>query len=85
MRKSRVMRIRIFAYAKTKAQISCAITAQLINAFVFVIWIIQSLYDCVYPGQKHRRPDFSRRGPKGLMIYGGFSKLNAVKYYEEII
>ena len=25
----------LFAYAKTKAQISCAVTAQLINAFVF--------------------------------------------------
>ena len=25
----------IFTYAKTKAQISCAVTAQLINAFVF--------------------------------------------------
>ena len=25
----------LFAYAKTKAQISCAVTAQLISAFVF--------------------------------------------------
>ena len=35
---------RIFAYAKTKPQISCAVTAQLISAFVFVTWIVQSLY-----------------------------------------
>ena len=34
----------LFAYAKTKAQISCAVTAQLISAFVFAIRIIQSLY-----------------------------------------
>ena len=35
---------RIFAYAKTKAQISCAVTAQLISAFVFTTHIVQSLY-----------------------------------------
>ena len=35
---------RIFAYAKTKPQISCAVTAQLISAFVFATWIVQSLY-----------------------------------------
>ena len=28
---------RVFAYAKTKAQISCAVTAKLISAFVFAI------------------------------------------------
>ena len=33
-----------FAYAKTKTQISCAVTAQLITAFVFAIWIVQSLF-----------------------------------------
>ena len=33
-----------FAYAKTKAQISCPVTAQLISAFVFAIRIVQSLY-----------------------------------------
>ena len=33
-----------FAYAKTKAQISCAVTAQLISAFVFATYIVQSLY-----------------------------------------
>ena len=35
---------RIFAYAKTKPQISCAVTAQLISAFVFPIWIVQFLF-----------------------------------------
>ena len=34
---------RIFAYAKTKAQISCAVTAQFISAFVFATWIVQLL------------------------------------------
>ena len=32
-----------FAYAKPKAQISCAVTAQLISAFVFATGIVQSL------------------------------------------
>ena len=32
------------AYAKTKTQISCAVTAQLISAFVFAMWIVQSLH-----------------------------------------
>ena len=31
----------IFAYVKTKAQISCTVTAQLISAFVFTTWIEQ--------------------------------------------
>ena len=31
-------------YAKTKAQISCTVTTQLISAFVFATWIVQSLY-----------------------------------------
>ena len=35
---------RIFAYAKPKPQISCAVTTQLISAFVFATWIVQSLY-----------------------------------------
>ena len=30
----------IFAYAKTKPQISCAVTAQLISAFVFATQIV---------------------------------------------
>ena len=38
-----VMRKPVFAYAKTKMQISCAVTAQLISAFVFATWIVQSL------------------------------------------
>ena len=32
------------AYAKTKTQISFAVTAKLISAFVFATWIVQSLY-----------------------------------------
>ena len=34
----------LFAYAKTKTQISFAVTAKLISAFVFATWIVQSLY-----------------------------------------
>ena len=41
---SRVMRKPAFAYAKTKEQISCTVTAELINAFVFTTKIVQSLY-----------------------------------------
>ena len=36
-----VMRKPDFAYAKTKAQINCAVTALLISAFVFAIWIVK--------------------------------------------
>ena len=32
-----------FASVKTKVLISCAVTAQLISAFVFPTWIVQSL------------------------------------------
>ena len=32
---SRVIKKRLFAYAKTKTEISCAVIAQLISAFVF--------------------------------------------------
>ena len=39
---SLVTRGRIFAYAKTKAQISCAVTAQMISAFVFATRIDHS-------------------------------------------
>ena len=39
-----VVRKPFFAYAKTKTQISCAVTAQLITAFVFATHIVQSLY-----------------------------------------
>ena len=41
---SRVLRKPLFAYVKTKTQISCAVTAQLISAFVFATWIVQSLF-----------------------------------------
>ena len=34
----------IIKFAKTKTQISCAVTAQLISAFVFAIRIVQFLY-----------------------------------------
>ena len=34
----------LFAYAKTKTQISFAVTAKLISAFVFAIRIVQFLY-----------------------------------------
>ena len=33
-----------FAYAKTKAQISFAVTAKLISAFVFATWIVHFLF-----------------------------------------
>ena len=35
---------RLFAYAKTKAQISFAVTAKQISAFVFATLIVQSLF-----------------------------------------
>ena len=35
---------RLFAYAKTKTQISFAVTAKLISVFVFAIRIVQALY-----------------------------------------
>ena len=38
------MRNRLFAYAKTKTQISCLVTAQLISAFVFATQIVQFLF-----------------------------------------
>ena len=41
---SRVMRKPVFAYAKTKTQISFAVTAKLISTFVFATQIVQSLY-----------------------------------------
>ena len=66
-----------FAYTKTKPQISCAVTAQLISAFVFATRTSTILYPkfqasshllflyrpiCVRAGRKSRRPVFSRRG-----------------------
>ena len=41
---SRVMRNQLFACAKTKTQISCAVTAQLISAFDFATQTVQPLY-----------------------------------------
>ena len=41
---SLVMRKTAFCICETKMQISCAVTAQLISAFVFAIQIVQSLY-----------------------------------------
>ena len=41
---SRVVRKPAFAYAKTKTQISFAVPAKLISAFVFATLIVQSLY-----------------------------------------
>ena len=38
------MRKADFANAKKKPQISFAVTAKLISAFVFATWIVQSLY-----------------------------------------
>ena len=46
---SRIMRKTEFAYAITKAQISCALTTQLISAFVFATRIVQYLF---YPNLK---------------------------------
>ena len=68
------MRKPAFAYAKTKTQISFAVTVKLINAFVFATWIVQSLYFlyslvCVLPGRKPRRPVFSQRGSNVKQFY----------------
>ena len=41
---SRIMRKTVFAYANTKAQLSFAVIAKPISAFVFAIPIVQSLY-----------------------------------------
>ena len=38
------MREPAFAYAKTKTQISFAVSAKLISTFVFATWIVQSLF-----------------------------------------
>ena len=60
-----------FAYAKTKAQISCAVTAQLISAFVFAIWIVQF--------QKSRKQIFLHCGSSINEI----DKLNAIMETEK--
>ena len=41
---SQVMRKPTFSYAKTKTQISFAVTAKLVSAFVFATRIVQSIY-----------------------------------------
>ena len=41
---SRVMRKPAFCICENKGQISCAVTAQLISAFVFATQIVQSLF-----------------------------------------
>ena len=38
------IKLNISAYAKTKAQISSAVTAKLISAFVYATQIVQFLY-----------------------------------------
>ena len=43
------MRKPVFAYAKTKTQISFAVTAKLISAFVFATRIVQSLFYTTRP------------------------------------
>ena len=73
-----ILVMRSFAYVKTKAQISCAVTAQLISAFVFVNGqynpslnpkfeassLFPRLYRlvCVGPGRKFQIPGFSHCG-----------------------
>ena len=47
---------RIFAYAKTKTQISVAVTVKLISAFVFATLIVQSLYFLNLKFQATRHP-----------------------------
>ena len=54
------MRKPAFAYAKTKMQISFAVTAKLISLFVFATWIVQSLF--------YLNPNF-----KPLAIFCGFT------------
>ena len=43
-KKHLIIVVRLFAYAKTKTQISSAVAAQLISIFVFAIRIVQSLF-----------------------------------------
>ena len=47
------MRKPVFAYVKTNAQISCAVTAQLIRAFVVATRIVQTLF---FLNQKFQAP-----------------------------
>ena len=69
-----------FAYAKTKAQISCKVTAQLSGAFfpVFIASIIPLL-----PGSEMLYKCLSRHVP-GLVVRpkGGFSRTAAHMYFD---
>ena len=51
----------VFALSKTKTQIRCAVTAQLIRAFVFTKWIVQSLYFLKTSIRKAINRDWSNR------------------------
>ena len=44
LNESRHEKNHLFAYAKTKTEISCALIVQLISTFVFATWIVQSLF-----------------------------------------
>ena len=48
-------RVMLFAYAKTKVQISFAVTVKLISTFVFATWLVQFLYflDRKLPASTH--------------------------------
>ena len=54
----------LFANAKTKAQISCAVTAQLISAFVFATMLVQSLlnpkFSSPWPSSQITQPSLCR-------------------------
>ena len=55
--RNEVMRKPVFAYAKTKAQISFAVTAKLISTFVFATRIVQFLFflNPKFPAASHLR------------------------------
>ena len=76
--------MRFFAYAKTKTQISCAVTAQLISVFVFAARVVLSLFFlnlkfqasslflrlfCIVPGRKPR-DQFSRDAAHTVHVRG---------------
>ena len=57
------------AYAKTKAQISCGVTVQLINSFVNTTWIVQYVYQSLAFFNKFQKESdvclFTYMGRKG--------------------
>ena len=69
---SLVMRKPVFAYAKTKMQISFAVVQSLyflnpkFQAASYLLWLYR--LDCVGPGRKPRRPIFSQRGSNKKII-----------------